>query len=72
MPTYYINSRQLVFSNKHDVHIRACYFFPTDYESIGEFFHCQPALEKATKLFPRWEVVPCPHCCQECIGTSEN
>lgn len=72
MPSYYISTKQLMFSNQHDMHVRACYYFSNNNEPIGEFNNCKSALETAIKLYPLWEIVPCEHCCQPCIDKSNN
>lgn len=69
MLLYYVNIKELVLSNKHDMHIKSCSHFPSSYLEVGEFKDCATALAEARVNFPKWNIVACSRCCTECSET---
>lgn len=63
MHQYYVND-YVQPDGQHEVHIRACPRFPSNYTYLGEFLTCEPALRAARQIYPRSN--GCYRCCRAC------
>ena len=61
--SYYVNNRAQP-NGDHEVHVKSCTFFPTDYKYLGEFGNCQDAVKEAKKTYSKSN--GCRTCCKEC------
>jgi len=65
MASYYVN-RNAQTNGDHEVHVANCSWFPAPENIVylGEFTHCQPAVEKAKEYYA--QVNGCAYCCPFC------
>ncbi|HEY0111565.1 MAG TPA: hypothetical protein VGB59_00275 [Allosphingosinicella sp.] len=63
MASYYVNNRAQP-NGDHEVHMASCSRFPSDYEFLGDFGGCTPAVERAN--LTHRPANGCRHCCPAC------
>lgn len=60
---YYVNNRAQA-NGDHEVHVRSCTYFPSDYKDLGEHKDCHSAVREAKKTYSQSN--GCAFCCNEC------